>query len=107
MSVGRGYAVVEGPQIRARHDEVHVMITVVVLLKIQGNDLCTLQFGRGRNGSNHLLKFFPIFGEKGGRKNFTIIMSLGSLEKGKGCVVLGVVDSNPYQPSCPGNPPSW
>ena len=64
MSVSRWYAVVEGSQIRARHDEVHVMVRVVVLLEIQGNDLCTLQLGDRRNGGYDCLEFFSIFGKR-------------------------------------------
>ena len=64
MSVSGRYAVVEGPQIRARHNEVHVMVRVVVFLEIQGNDLCTLQLRGRRNGGYDFLEFFSIFGKR-------------------------------------------
>ena len=61
-------AVVEGPQVGASHDEVHVVVGVIILLKLQWCDLHPLQVSHSGQSSHHPLHFLPVCVRDGGRE---------------------------------------
>ena len=68
MSVCRRDAVVEGPQVGASHDEVHVVVGVIVLLKLQWSDLHPLQVSHSGQSSHRPLHLLSVCVRDGGRE---------------------------------------